>query len=119
MDWFKKIFGIKEKNKCAKPPLNLGDDATPLVTPHPKADEKKNLVFKRIPNGKYVAKYKDEKICEDELIIIILEIVKGAYKGQEIPIKFSGSQAKNVINQASCYFVSRLSFEGSKLYMTS
>ncbi len=77
--------------------------------------KEQEISFDRVDDGQYFARYVDEKSNVGKLILIILEITEGEYKGTKIPMSFDNPIARRVSKEASGEYISRLSYEGVAL----
>lgn len=78
------------------------------------APKDNNLSFDVLPNGKYVAKYKDEIPSYDEFILVTLEVTHGEHKGKLLPMQFASAKAKKVTRDFTGGYLDHLDYEGEK-----
>jgi hypothetical protein len=77
-----------------------------------KKSKPKIYQFDSHPNGKYVVKYIEETYSHDEFILVVLEITRGEYSGDKIPVMFQNQKAKKISREYTGMFLDRLAYEG-------
>lgn len=69
------------------------------------------MSFEALPDGKYVARFIEERGFVDQFILVVLEITRGEHKGTKIPMQFTNAKAKKVTRDYSGDWIARLAFE--------